>query len=248
MNRLREKRVWKLRSGEVEHVLPQLLSQGLDGNRFLNRGEENWQKLVYAVSDVYVRRNLDNELVIPVRPIEGVFNGKLSYGRRIIGDSKDFFFRHENVYGGVTKTDLNLFDTSLYQRLSFYGVLEKCVVIETEAQAVYFDVNQRKLARQAYYDHEGCIKKAARSLGFISPPALRRMWVQDFNFKVRKPGYNLPEFALSNEEVNRILSIFVEEGNNSLRTARRVGCSITTVVKYARLNGLEVGRNGVRKT
>ena len=41
MNRLREKRVWKLRSGEVE---------------------------------LYVRRNLDNELVILIRPIEGVFN------------------------------------------------------------------------------------------------------------------------------------------------------------------------------
>ena len=58
----------------------------------------------------------------------------------------------------------------------------------------------------------------------------------------------LTEFALSNEEVNRILSIFIEEENNSLRTARRVGCSMTTVVKYVRLNGLEVGRTGVRKT
>ncbi|MFC1753970.1 hypothetical protein ACFL96_11370 [Thermoproteota archaeon] len=173
------------------------------------------------------------QIVLPHRPIVHVKLGPplvLKFRRRNYqGNPLAYFREHIDIYKGLSRLDLETYDSGLYQQLKKYGqldnaipeILNKPLTPEQHAQVV-----------QAYYDYEGNACKADQNLPFAQSTIISHWRKEDLEIRP------MVRDSLPQEDIDRIIEAHSLYNGNCHKARDKIKISRPTIRKYWKQAGL----------
>lgn len=212
---------------------------------FSSSEEENLTsvfKVQQRIKQLKEKYNKNGKLIVPIRPIKEInFEDQqniIVFGFRSWRDTDplDFFRKHKDVYGGMTRSELWKFDSGLFAALHKVNKIAEAIP-EVSPVAVHLSPKQiEKIAEGRYLNMT--LEEIAKYANTSASSAKRHL----IKMGLEATGDNK---KFSQEAIAEIVKAHNLYGGSASETARRLECSPNSVLRYWKKAGLKaIGKSG----
>jgi len=223
----------------------QSLQERTENMSFSSSEEENLtsvSKVQQRIKQLKEKYNKNGKLIVPIRPIKEIsFEGSqdiITFGFRSWRDIDplDFFRKHKDVYGEMTRSELWKFDSGLFAALHKVGKIAEAIP-EVSPVAIHLSSKQiEKIAEGRYLNMT--LEEIAKYANTSVSSAKRHL----IKMGLEATGDNKKFSQEAIAEITKAHSLYKGSAN---QTARNLGCSANSVLRYWKKAGLKaVGKSG----
>ncbi|MDO8509107.1 MAG: hypothetical protein Q7S27_05490 [Nanoarchaeota archaeon] len=199
--------------------------------------EKSTEEIQYKLEELVHKYEQRGTVIIPTRPIIHVQFDPLEIkwgNRRYNGNPLGFFKEHQQKYQGMSRGELSLFDSGLYNSLLKCHQLNKAIPFTKKTNKNrHLSQEQKNEINNSYADYNGNARETARHLHYTENTIIGH-W-RKAGFEIKKAHRSLPQNVLET-----IIEAYSTFNGNSTKAAEHLKRGVRTVRKYWREAGLGI--------